>query len=164
MQPEITPNSEKCAWRRLLFFLQNLVRAALASLNPFHFSFVSVHFRFTLFPVGAASRFPGALKSLPAIGMKHHSLSLTWGQQSRKERFFTQPRAKLLFIFNVYQNSSREETDRELRVKQFDTEEKQGPGIPDDCTEASHSGAFQWLYWPSSWNVDVVMRGMSTVF
>lgn len=46
------------------------------SLNPFNFNFVSAHFGFR-FPVGAASRFPSTLKSLLAIGMKHHSLSPT---------------------------------------------------------------------------------------
>lgn len=125
LQPEITPNSKMCL-EEARFFPQTHVHAwcnlrelfCEGTLNPFNFNFVSVHFGVSL-PVGAASRFPSALKSLPVTGMKHHSpLS---HMMSIEQRLSAEPRAKLSFNFNVYQNSNREETDRVLRVKQFDT-------------------------------------------
>lgn len=87
MQPEITPNSENVPWGGSFLFLQNCTHAALGCLNPFNFSTVS-HFGFAHLPAGATSRNLGALKSLSAIGMKHHSLSPTRCQRSRKETFF----------------------------------------------------------------------------
>lgn len=74
----------KCALRRPRFFLQILLHVRCnprepfckGSLNPFNFNFVSCAL------LSRASRrfsleVPSALKSLPAIGMKHHSLSPT---------------------------------------------------------------------------------------
>lgn len=87
LQPEITPNSEMCLEEASLFFfffLQILLHVRCnprepfceGSLNPFNFNFVSCAL------LSRASRrcsleVPSALKSLPAIGMKHHSLSPT---------------------------------------------------------------------------------------
>lgn len=69
-----------------------------------------------MLPEGAALSIPSALKSLPATGMMNitplsHTMST---EQNHRLNSYSN--------FNVYQNS-REETDRELRVKQFDTAE-----------------------------------------
>lgn len=70
--PETCLEGQTCV--RVYFWCKNMF--CEGSLNPFNFNFVSAHFGFR-FPVGAASRFPSTLKSLLAIGMKHHSLSPT---------------------------------------------------------------------------------------
>lgn len=70
-----------------------------------------------MLPVGAALSILSALKSLPATGMKHHSLLSHMMSIEHNHRLNSYSNS------NVYQNSNRGETDRELQVKQFDTAE-----------------------------------------
>lgn len=45
-------------------------------------------------------------------------------EQKGEGFFFAQPQAKPWFNFNVYQNSGREETEKELRVKRLHTAQR----------------------------------------
>lgn len=174
LQPEITPNSKMCL-EEARFFSSTpcacVVQSAGAVLRGQPKS-IQFQFCFCALWIRASRRCSLQVPGRPEITACYwHETSFPLSHMmSIEQRFFTEPRAKLLFNFNVYQNSNREETDRELQVKQFDT-----AGVPRTSRDQAfqttaprqrslrHLHDFMHLVWPSSGNLVVVMRDVPTL-